>query len=101
MSLLAEIASRLGYLVMPSFYLRVPWRLILKMQNCDLITCSLAQKTGFCRFHEQAKILCERFPDNLTYKAQMAIEKMQNGDYEQAIDIFDRCLLLHRKTRTP
>ena len=46
---------------------------------------------------EQAKILCERFPDNLTYKAQMAIEKMQIGDYEQAIHIFDSVLAIAPK----
>ena len=57
----------------------------------------LRKKQDFAASIEQAKILCERFPDNLTYKAQMAIEKMQNGDYEQAIDIFDSVLAIAPK----
>ena len=40
----------------------------------------------------QAEYLCKTFPKNLSYKAQMAIEIMQNGDYKKAIEIFDSIL---------
>jgi tetratricopeptide (TPR) repeat protein len=66
--------------------------------NCVLATCCyFGKKQDFAASIEQAKILCDRFPDNLSYRAQMAIEMMQNGDYEQAIDIFDSVLAIAPK----
>ena len=41
---------------------------------------------------EQVNILCEKFPENLSYQAQKASEIMQNGDHKGAIDLFDDIL---------
>ena len=41
---------------------------------------------------EQADILCEQYPDNLAFKAQKAIEIMQNGDHEQSIVLLEEIL---------
>lgn len=98
MSLLAEIASRLGYLGDAEFLLESA--VTFNPEDAELrlsYMLLLRKKQDFAASIEQAKILCERFPDNLTYKAQMAIEKMQNGDYEQAIDIFDSVLAIAPK----
>ena len=98
MSLLAEIASRLGYLGDAEFLLESA--VAFNPEDAELrlnYMLLLRKKQDFTASIEQAKILCERFPDNLTYKAQMAIEKMQNGDYEQAIDIFDSVLAIAPK----
>ena len=98
MSLLAEIASRLGYLGDAEFLLESA--VAFNPEDAELrlnYMLLLRKKQDFAASIEQAKILCERFPDNLTYKAQMAIEKMQNGHYEQAIDIFDNVLAIAPK----
>ena len=98
MSLLAEIASRLGYLGDAVFLLESA--VAFNPEDAELrlsYMLLLRKKQDFGASIEQAKILCERFPDNLTYKAQMAIEKMQIGDYEQAIEIFDSVLAIAPK----
>ena len=41
---------------------------------------------------EQVNILCDKYPDNLAYQAQKASEIMQNGQHEDAIDLFDDIL---------
>ena len=38
---------------------------------------------------EQVNILCEQFPENLSYQAQKASEVMQNGDHGLAIELFE------------
>ena len=48
----------------------------------------LRKRQKFSKTMEQADILCEQFPDNLAFKAQKAIEIMQNGDHEQSIGSF-------------
>jgi tetratricopeptide (TPR) repeat protein len=41
---------------------------------------------------EQADILIEQFPHNLSFQAQKAIEVMQNGDHEESIRLLDKIL---------
>ena len=41
---------------------------------------------------EQVNILCEQFPDNLSYQAQKASEIMQNGRHADAIDLFENII---------
>ena len=37
----------------------------------------------------KVNILCEQFPENLSYQAQKASEVMQNGDHGHAIELFE------------
>ena len=41
---------------------------------------------------EQVNILCEQFPNNISYQAQRASEMMQNGDHDKAVDLFNKIL---------
>ena len=41
----------------------------------------LRKKQKFAKTMEQVNILCEQFPENLSYQAQKASEVMQNGDH--------------------
>ena len=41
---------------------------------------------------DQVNILCDQYPDNLSYQAQKASEVMQNGRHEEAIKILDNIL---------
>ena len=49
----------------------------------------LRKKQKFAKTMEQVNILCEQFPENLSYQAQKASEVMQNGEHADAIDLFD------------
>ncbi len=98
MNLLADIAGRLGYLGDAEFLLESA--VAFNPEDSELrlnYMLLLRKKQDFAASIEQAKILCESFPDNLSYRAQMAIEMMQNGEYEQAIDIFDSVLAVAPK----
>ena len=98
MSLLADIAGRLGYLGDAEFLLESAVAFSPEDNELRLnYMLLLRKKQDFEASIEQAKILCDRFPDNLSYRAQMAIEMMQNGDYEQAIEIFDSVLAIAPK----
>jgi tetratricopeptide (TPR) repeat protein len=52
----------------------------------------LRKKQKFAETMEQVNILCDQFPENLSYQAQKASEIMQNGDHSGAIDLFDEIL---------
>ena len=43
---------------------------------------------------EQVNILCDQFPENLSYQAQKASEIMQNGDHKEAINLFNNIVLI-------
>ena len=93
MSILSEIASRLGYLEDAEFLLENAVN--FETNNTELrkkYLIILRKKQKFSKAMIQAEYLCKTFPKNLSYKAQMAIEIMQNGDYEKAIEIFDSIL---------
>ena len=86
MSLLSEIANRLGYFDDAEFLLEKavefkPNDGDLRMQYASI----LRKKQKFTKTMEQVNILCDQYPDNLTYQAHKASEIMQNGDHETAI----------------
>ena len=93
MSLLSEIANRLGYFDDAEFLLEKavefkPNDGDLRMQYASI----LRKKQKFTKTMEQVNILCDQYPDNLTYQAHKASEIMQNGDHETAITLFDDIL---------
>ena len=93
MSILSEIASRLGYLEDAEFLLENAVN--FDPNNSELrkkYLIVLRKRQKFSKAMLQAEYLCKTFPKNLSFKAQMAIEIMQNGDYEKAIEIFDSIL---------
>ena len=93
MSLLSEIANRLGYFDDAEFLLEKavefkPNDGDLRMQYAAI----LRKKQKFAKTMEQVNILCDQYPDNPIYQAQKASEIMQNGDHAQAITMFDGIL---------
>ena len=93
MSLLSEIADRLGYFDDAEFLLESAVKLNpddgeLRMKYAMI----LRKKQKFSKTMEQVNILCEKFPTNLSYQAQKASEIMQNGEHREAIDLFDDIL---------
>ena len=93
MSLLSEIANRLGYFDDAEFLLEKavefkPNDGDLRMQYAAI----LRKKQKFAKTMEQVNILCDQYPDNPVYQAQKASEIMQNGDHAQAITMFDGIL---------
>ena len=93
MSLLAEIANRLGYFDDAEFLLEKAVE--FKPKDGDLrmkYAAILRKKQKFSKTMEQVNILCDQYPDNLNYQAQKASEIMQNGDHEKAITLLDDIL---------
>ena len=93
MSLLSEIADRLGYFDDAEFLLESAVKLNpddgeLRMKYAMI----LRKKQKFSKTMEQVNILCDQFPGNLSYQAQKASEIMQNGEHKEAIDLFDDIL---------
>ena len=93
MSLLSEIANRLGYFDDAEFLLEKavefqPDDGDLRMKYAAI----LRKKQKFAKTMEQVNILCDKYPENLNYQAQKASEIMQNGDHEQAITLLDDIL---------
>ncbi len=93
MSLLADIADRLGHFDDTEILLenavkfnpndgeiRLKYALILR------------KKQKFAKTMEQVNILCEKFPNNLSYQSHRASEIMQNGDHEKAVKLFNEIL---------
>ena len=80
MSLLSEIANRLGYFDDAEFLLEKavefqPDDGDLRMKYASI----LRKKQKFAKTMEQVNILCDKYPENLNYQAQKASEIMQNG----------------------
>ena len=93
MSLLSEIANRLGYFDDAEFLLEKavefkPKDGELRMKYAQI----LRKKQKFSQTLEQVNILCDQYPDNQTYQAQKASEIMQNGDHLEAIKLLDKIL---------
>ena len=93
MSLLSDISKKFGYYDDAEILLenavkfspddgeiRMKYALILRL------------KQKFTKTMEQVNILCEKFPDNLSYQAQKASEIMQNGYHSEAIDLFEKII---------
>ena len=93
MSLLSEIANRLGYFDDAEFLLEKAVE--FKPDDGDLrmkYASILRKKQKFAKTMEQVDILCDMDPENLTYQAQKASEIMQNGDHEAAVVLLDNIL---------
>ena len=93
MSLLSEIANRLGYFDDAEFLLEKAVE--FKPDDGDLrmkYASILRKKQKFAKTMEQVNILCDKYPENLNYQAQKASEIMQNGDHEEAISLLDDIL---------
>ncbi|MDC1401088.1 sulfotransferase [Gammaproteobacteria bacterium] len=93
MSLLSEIANRLGYFDDAEFLLEKavefePNDGELRMKYAQI----LRKKQKFAKTMEQVNILCDQYPDNHIYQAQKASEVMQNGGHEEAIKLLDNIL---------
>ena len=90
MSQLAEIASRLGHYNDAELLLEKATS--FEPNNGDLrmkYLLVLRKTQKFAKTTEQVNILCEQFPDNFLYKSQRAIEMMQSGNNEDAINILN------------
>ena len=93
MSILAEIANRLGYF--DDAELLLEKAVEFKPNDGELrlkYATILRKKQKFAKTMEQVNILCDQHPDNLSYQAQKASEVMQNGGHEEAIKILDNIL---------
>ena len=89
MSLLSDIANRLGYFDDAEFLLEKavefkPSDGELRLKYASI----LRKKQKFSKTMEQVNILCDQYPDNQLYQAHKASEIMQNGGHEEAITIF-------------
>ena len=94
MSLLSQIADKLGYFDDAEFLLENAVK--FKPKDGELrmkYAMILRKKQKFAKTMEQVNILCDMYPDNLSYQAQKASEIMQNGDHEEAVRLYDKILL--------
>ena len=93
MSQLAEIADRLGYFDDAEVLLEKAVE--FNPEDGDLrmkYAMVLRKKQKFEKTMEQVNILCQKFPNNISYQTQKASELMQNGDHEKAVDLFDHII---------
>ena len=93
MSLLSDIANRLGYFDDAEFLLEKavefkPNDGELRLKYASI----LRKKQKFSKTMEQVNILCDQYPDNQLYQAYKASEIMQNGGHDEAITILDDIL---------
>ena len=93
MSLLSDIANRLGYFDDAEFLLEKavefkPSDGELRLKYASI----LRKKQKFSKTMEQVNILCDQYPDNQLYQAHKASEIMQNGGHYEAITILDDIL---------
>ena len=93
MRLLADIGMRLGVLDDAEFLLESA--LVFEPDNVqvriDYIQV-LRKRQKFGQALEQAKSLITQSPGNLQFQSLFAVECMQTGDYETALDVFDDVL---------
>jgi tetratricopeptide (TPR) repeat protein len=93
MRLLADIGSRLGVQEDADFLLESaveldPENIQLRIDYIQV----LRKRQKFAAALEQANYLMSRDPDNPVFQSHYAIESMQAGDYETALEYFDRVL---------
>jgi tetratricopeptide (TPR) repeat protein len=93
MRLLAEIGSRLGVLEDAEFLLEsaVAFAPDAADARVDYVRI-LRRRQKHAAALEQAKQLYARDPKNPVFISQLAIERMQTGDYEKAVTLFDQVL---------
>ena len=93
MSQLADIASRLGHYDDAEFLLEKATSFEPNDADLRMKYLMVLRKTQkFVKTTEQVEILCKKFPDNLLYQSQKAIEMMQNGDNANAIGVFNEII---------
>jgi tetratricopeptide (TPR) repeat protein len=93
MRVLAEIGSRLGVLEDAEFLLEsavefAPNHVDARIDHIRV----LRRRQKYEKALEQAKHLYARDPKNPVFASQLAIERMQTGDYEKAVALFDQVL---------
>jgi len=93
MRLLAEIGSRLGILEDAEILLETavsfePDNIQLRLDHIGV----LRKRQKFAAALEEAEALAARDPANPVFQSQLAIERMQTGDYAGAVAIFDGIL---------
>jgi len=93
MRLLADIGSRLGSMDDAEFLLEsalefAPSNTQVRIDYSQV----LRKRQKFSAALEQAKILLDNDPENLQFQSIYAIESMQTGGYEKALELFDGIL---------
>ncbi|MEE2524960.1 sulfotransferase [Hyphobacterium sp. HN65] len=93
MRLLAEIGNRFGVLEDADFLLETaieldPENIQLRLDFIQI----LRKRQKFEAALEQAKALYEREPENPLFQSHLAIESMQTGDYDRALELFETVL---------
>lgn len=93
MRLLAEIGVRFGVMEDAEFLLESaiafdPDNTQLRLDYIQV----LRKRQKFETALDQARTLYESAPDNPVFQSHFAIEKMQTGDFEGALELFDRIL---------
>lgn len=93
MRLLADIGSRLGVLDDAEFLLESavgfePDNVQLRLDYMQI----LRKRQKFAAAREQAQHLFDREPGNPLFQSHLAIESMQTGDYEIALELFEGIL---------
>ena len=93
MRLLAEIGSRFGVLEDADFLLETaleldPDNIQLRLDFIQV----LRKRQKFSAALEQAKQLFSREPENPLFQSHLAIESMQTGDYDRALELFEAVL---------
>ena len=93
MRLLADIAMRLGVLEDAEVLLEnaaafEPGNIQVRLDYIQ----ALRKRQKFAAALEQAQQLHEREPENPLFMSHLAIERMQTGDFEGALALFDRVL---------
>ena len=93
MSQLAEIASRLGHYNDAEFLLEKATSFEPDDADLRMKYLMVLRKTQkFAKTTKQVDILCKKFPDNLLFQLQKAIEMMQSGNNSNAINTLDKII---------
>ncbi len=93
MRLLAEIGTRLGVHDDAAFLLETA--ILLEPENIQLridFIQILRKRQRFAKSLEQARGLYNKDPASPVFQSLYAIESMQSGDYQRALDLFDEIL---------
>ena len=93
MSQLAEIASRLGHYDDAEFLLEKATSFEPNDADLRMKYLMVLRKTQkFAKTTTQVDILCEKFPENILFQSQRAIELMQSGNNADAIEVFNEII---------
>lgn len=93
MRLLADIGSRLGVhedadLLLETAIELDPDNVQVRIDHIQV----LRKRQKFSAARDQAEVLLKQDPDNPVFRSLFAIESMQAGDYDAALDAFERVL---------